>query len=110
MIIFTLSTRHSAGNESVLTCSAALNQEEVCSELRDAAVQLSRSLKPFFKFPSSFSAVQGREREREGGLRMRGAPSADPAGERVARMRSAVEEPRGACAARMKSKAQLLRL
>lgn len=65
----------------------------------------------FLNFPLHSALYRGeREGEREGGLRMRGAPSADPAGERVARMRSAVEEPRGACAARIKSKAQLLRL
>lgn len=82
-------------------------QDKVCSELRDAVVQLSRSLEPFFKFPSSFSLVSG-----ERVLRMRSASSAAPAGEPVLRMRSvlflhsAVEEPRDrACAVLEKSAA-----
>lgn len=67
----------------------------MCSELRDAEVQLSRCLEPFFKFPSSFSLVSG-----ERVMRMRSAASAAPAGEPVLRTRtvlflhSAVEKER----------------
>lgn len=57
LLLFSLYRRQKAGLEPILTCFAGVSSG-CCWELRDAVVQLLRTLKPFFKFPSSFSPVR----------------------------------------------------